>query len=145
MPCGPSVSVGRDRRGCVSARKHACGLHLLPSSPPPHPPKLLAPCPALQIKGVGGVFPALLQCHGATTTMHQPEREKGEQPGKGDLRLASFPPLELPAQGLLWPCGGGKGFLQMKASLGRKSTPPSSAISYSSLTGPHSVLTLALS
>lgn len=80
MPCGgPSASVGRDGRGCVSARKHVYGHHLLLAFPSTSSPKAACslPCPPEE-RGSVEPCPALLQCHGAITTVHQPEREEKE-------------------------------------------------------------------
>lgn len=69
VPCGPSASGNRDRRGYVSAEKHTCGHYLLLASPHPHPPKLLAACPP-ELRGLAASCPVLLQCHIAIATVH---------------------------------------------------------------------------
>lgn len=70
-------------------------------------------------------------------------RRRWDNQAKGP-RIGILPSLRTPSPGAPLALWWGKGFLEMKAGLRRKTTSPSSATSHS-LTGPHSVLTLTLS
>lgn len=81
-----AVSVPRSVRADTT-----CFWHLHPRSP-----KLLTVCAALQ--SIVEACPALLQCHVAIVTMHQPEwEEKGTVRQRVSLRTGVLPSLRTPS------------------------------------------------